>query len=97
MKHFWFICSMCQNYRAHAFLIGCAGHPVMACSQLCSSVLLPTLFPTLVELLPALAHSAVLVCTHRYARAPVLRDHGESAQFAILHGAPKRGGHVCEA
>ena len=38
-------------------------HPVMACNQLGRIVRLPTLFPTLVALLPALAHSAVLVYT----------------------------------
>ena len=81
----------------HVFLFGCAGHPVMARSQLGSSVLLPTLFPTLVELLPALARSTVLVCTHWHVRVPVLCDHAASAHYAILHGASKLGGRVCEA
>ena len=94
MKQFWLVCSMCQTYWAHVFLIGCARHPVTACSQLGSSVRLPTLFPTLVELLPALAHSAVLVCTHWHMRVPVRCDHGASARCAILHCASARGGHV---
>ena len=28
MKQFWFVCSMCQTYWAHVFLIGCARHIV---------------------------------------------------------------------
>ena len=76
MKQFWFVCSICQTYWAHVFLIGCARHPATACSQLGSSVRLPTLFPTLVALLPALAHPAVMVCTHWHVRAPVVRNCG---------------------
>ena len=74
MKQFWLVCSMCQTYWAHAFLVGCARHPATARNQLelGSSVQLPTLFPTLVALLPALAPSAVLVCTHWHVRVPVL-------------------------
>ena len=76
MKQFWFVCSMCQTYWAHVFLSGCARHPVTACSPLGSSARLPTLFPTLVALLPALAHSAVLVRTHWHMRVPVLSNCG---------------------
>ena len=72
MKTFWLVCSMCQTYWAHVFLFGCARLPVMACSQLGSIVRLPTLFPTLVALLPSLAHSAVLAHTHWHLRVPVL-------------------------
>ena len=75
-KQFWLVCSMCQTYWAHAFLSGCARQLVTACSPLGSSVRLPTLFPTLVALLPALAHSAVLVRTHWHVRAPVLCNCG---------------------
>ena len=72
MKQFWFVCSMHQTYWAHAFLIGCARHMVKALSQLGSSVRLPTLLPTLVALLSALAHSTVLVRTRWHVRLPVL-------------------------
>jgi len=66
-------------------------------TQLGSSVRLPTLFPTLVALLPTLAHSTVLVCTHWHVRVPMLCDHAASAHFAIVHGASKLGRRVCEA
>ena len=79
----WFVCLMCQTYWAHVFLIGCASHPVTACSQLGSSVRLPTLFPTLVALLPALAYSAVLVCTHWNASVPVLSNCGATKMFLL--------------
>ena len=62
MPQFWFVCSMCQTYWAHVFLIGCAWHLAQACSQLGSNVRLPTLLTTLVALLPALAHSVVFMC-----------------------------------
>ena len=96
MKQFWFVCSMCQTYWAHAFLSGCARHLVTACSPLGSSVRLPTLCPTLVALLPALAHSAVLVCTHMDVRVPLLCKYRASAHIAILRGASKHGGRDCE-
>ena len=76
MKQLWFVCSTRPSYWTHVFLIGCARHPATACSQLGSIVRLPTLFPTLAALLPALAHLALLVCTHWHVRAPVLCDHG---------------------
>ena len=69
----------------------------MACSQLRSHVRLSALFPTLVAPLPALAHSAVLVCTHWHVRVPVLCSHGASAITGILHVKFKLGGHDCEA
>ena len=69
----------------------------MACSRLGSSVRLPALFSTLVAPLPALAHSAVLVCTHWHLRVPVLWNYGASAHTAILHDESKLGGHDCEA
>ena len=79
MKQFWLVCGMCQTYWAHVFLIGCARHPVTACNplELGSSVQLPTMFPTLVALRPALAHSTVLMCTHWHVRVPVLWNCGE--------------------
>ena len=46
MKQLWLVWSMCQNYWANVFLIGCAIHPTTACSPLGSIVRLPTLFPT---------------------------------------------------
>ena len=77
-KQIWLVCSMCQTYWAHVFLIGCAKHPVPACSQLGLSVRLPTLFPTLVALMPALTHSTVLVFTHWHVHVPVLCNYGAS-------------------
>ena len=51
-------------------------HLAMACSQLARIVRLPTLFPTLVALLPALAHTAVLARTHWHMRVPALCNCG---------------------
>ena len=86
MKQFWFVCIMCQTYWAHVFLIGCARHPVTACNQpeLGSNVQLPTSFPTLVALLPTLAPSAVLVCTHWHVRVPMLGNCGANNVFEPL-------------
>ena len=83
MKQFWLVCSMCQTYWAHAVLSGCARQPVTACSPLGSIVQLPTLFPALVALLPALAHSTVLVCTNWHVRVPVLWNRG--AKHGVNH------------
>ena len=90
MKHFWLDCSMCQTYWANVFLIGCARHLAPACSQLelGSSIQLPTLFPTLVALLPALAHSVVMMCTHGHVRVPVLWNCGANKSGEPLVSQP---------
>ena len=88
MQQFGFVFSMCQTYWAHVCFIGCAGHPVTACNQLGSIVRLPTLFPALVALLPTLAHSAVLVCTHWHVRVPMLWNCGATNLFEPLVSQP---------
>ena len=90
IKQFWFVCSMCQTCRAQVFLIGCARHLVAACSQLGSRARLPTLCPALVPLLPALAHSAMLVSTHWHVRVPVLWNCGEKCFLEPLVSHPVR-------
>ena len=84
-KQFWFVCSMCQTYWAHVFLSGCARQPVTACSPLGSIVRLPALFPTLAALLPALAHSTVLVCTQWHVCVPVLCNCGANCFLNHLY------------